>query len=177
MKHTKKLVSVLLALAMVFVLSVSALAVDNSVTVVIQQEPHGASSPSFVAATEVSLSGMASPTVYDVINNMSNVSIVSSGSDYTWKTVDILDPTTWEPTGDQGKVLNSLTFTDDNDDTYVWTNNGSSVVDETGIHGTYSGTAWVYVVNDVSPDTYMDSCSVSSGDTIYLNYQYSSFTW
>ena len=170
MKNLKKLSALVLALVLVFAMSVNAFAAETAgtVTLVIQRQDKDATAP----------------TTYKTISDIA----ISDGDDVyvdksvtaDWETVAILDPETWEETGDYGEVLNGVNFTVGRN-TYNWVNNGVSTPDETGLHGTYAGQSWTYsVVRGTAtdePEAYMDWYPVQAGDVIYINFEYSSFDW
>lgn len=166
----------LMALVMMFALAAPAMAAEQDagtvkVTVVVQQQDDGATEPTTLFTTN-ELTVPAGTSVYDLIRN--NVEEITATS---WKTVDILDTETWQPTGQTGKVLESLTYEDEEGETYTLTNWGSNTPGSTSEAGSYAGQAWGYTVNGVEPEVYMDHYELTTNATIILNYQYSSFSW
>ena len=187
MKNFKKLSGLMLVLVMVFALAAPAFAAEDAQTVTVTITLQQATNPSNVAtvngltdvtpiATDLSVTVTKEGTVYayDVVKALADQN--TGVSNIVWKDVDILGPAPgYEPTGAIGKVLQSLTYATRPRPT-VYAN---KVTESTGDaqHGTYAGYAWEYFVNGAYVSDYMSQQPVSTGDTIVLSYDYSSFSW
>lgn len=198
MKHLKRSSSMILALALAFALSVPAFAAEapaaaGTVTIVLQQKVKDAAPTAINIPVEnkntftMNLSDLpANSTVYDVVNALPRLSTVAENplgsgtpANCTWKQVDVLDPTTWLPTGEKAFALNSLAFKDARG-AVLPANTYTSIVTESTAH-TYKGWAWTYAVTTAAgteePVVYMDQCPISSDMTITLTYSYSEMSF
>lgn len=178
----KKFLTAILALVMAMSLAVGVTAFadestagENTMTINIVRQNEGVSEEAalanILASYEVSYNN--GDTLYDAI-------LGEFGDDSDWYPVDILDTTTWQPTGEKGQVLNSLTFTDNKGDQQTWTNESKTENGSDANSGKYTGQSWVYYFKDMTPmdedGKYLNEVA-ADGSTLTLNYQYSSFTW
>lgn len=195
-KNAKRFADMLLVLAMLLSLSVTAFAADyamapvttDSVTIVLQMRNEAGTVSNIVIpgtttdAYTIKLSDLpANPTVMDAVNKLPNLTPVAENpvgsgepADCTWKRVEnyAYNPETgmYEPTGTYSYALNSLAFEDeDAGEEVAYT---SRVLVSTA-HA-YEGWAWTYAVNGAEPGTYMSQYSLAAGMNITLTFGYSS---
>lgn len=181
MKNMKKLTALLLALVMVFALSVSAFAANNgTATLVVSYYGEALLDPSPVTITVTS--GL---TAKDVLDQY------ASSLDPQWKTVPNLNPNF----GDTASAIDTLNGFGSNPlgaDSGITAQFWSSaypgygieytetVNGETVYHFIYVGEDWKFTVNGDKPidestpekyEYYMDQYTVQAGDAIVVNYE------
>ncbi|WP_206460816.1 hypothetical protein [Anaerovorax sp. IOR16] len=183
----RKITVVVLAMIMVFAMTSMAFATQTTVTLnleAMEQDEFGDWSRTNLTSSPITISGVSSTaTLYDALvqedTNNTNLAI-------TWKDVQILDPNTWQPTGEIGKAITSITYngvTYTNRDSYPTPNS-------------YDGESWMYYLGAQSgrplstnnyPSEYLSQkivseTTVQNGATVNnnllnLSFEHLEFTW
>ena len=181
-KSKKRILSIALAVVMIAALFLcgSAMAANNNdrsasatVTVVVQSidENSVIHCVGCVSNYTVTTSG-SSVTVYDVVDAIAADGDVVLLKDAVWKEV---------PSGlSTAKALVSLTNVEIDGNyktTNVWGTHSMMYSTLDNSEGVYVGTDWIYYVNDIYANSYMDQYSVTNGDVIKLSYEYNEFDW
>lgn len=193
MKNSKKLVALVLAMVMIFALTASALAATDStmtVYVTVNKTAKESSSSTTETVTETYYTSQAvtvpaNATVYDLMQAMSDAGM-SLGYDACWKNVPLVDAN-GNKTGEYGKALVSLSLNTTNTatktDTYLTLSSMSTTTKQdvqelfSYYQYNYSGSGWTYKVNNTTPDVYMDSYTLTAGDTVTLSYCTTTDSW
>ena len=195
MKNSKKIVALVMAMVMIFALTASALAGQNStmkVYVTIKGVLSSNEADTITVCTNDERTITSGSTVYHLIKTMSDLKS-SYAHNAVWKTVDVVDAN-----GNQTGTANALVslsctvpgryMSQDATYEYVWGGNSrmimytsSSVFGGTTNDGNYVGTDWVYSVTrgstTVEPTVYMDQYTLQDGDHVTLTYKYDNFSW
>ena len=189
MKNSKKIVALVLAMVMIFALTASALAAidsTNAVTVTVQIYKRSSSGMTGFGSRSVTLTG-SNPTVYDAVQTISNDASYTKLRNAAWIYVAITDAN-GTATNEIGKALVYLTAERSSyNSQYVLTtvtenlgSNGSTVAtprSDGGTDYTYTGTDWIFQVNNVDGTDYMNRTTVQNGDVITLFFQTSTMSW
>ena len=183
MKNSKKLIALVLAMVMIFALTASALAAidsTNAVTVTVQIYKRSSSGMTGFGSRSVTLTG-SNPTVYDAVQTISNDASYTKLRNAAWIDVAITDAN-GNATNEIGKALVYLTAERSSYNTVTENlgSNGSTVAtprSDGGTDYTYTGTDWIFQVNNVDGTDYMNRTTVQNGDVITLFFQTSTMSW
>lgn len=154
--NKKRIVSLVLTLTMLFAMSSMAFAQSSAQTTVKITLSALGTQLNDLDAIEVTVP--SDKTLYEalVIADSENTDLAIS-----WKDVAILDPTTWQPTGEIGKAITSIQY-----DGTTYTNRDSYPTPNS-----YEGEAWMYYLGakpantDLYPKQYLSQLSVSGTTT------------
>ncbi|MEA4988597.1 MAG: hypothetical protein VB095_11095 [Anaerovorax sp.] len=180
----RKITVVVLAMIMVFAMTSMAFATNTTVTVNMEavENINGTwVKQDLTDPLPLEISIASTATLYDALvqEDAANADL-----SITWKDVQILDPNTWQPTGEIGKAITSITY-----EGTTYTNRDSYPA-----QNTYDGESWMYYLGanrpastNNYPNQYLNQLSVSgttnqdgttvNNNELNLSFEHLHFTW